>query len=90
MLQDWRPDVILLDVVLAGTSARSFRTEVEADDTLRDVPVIAMSGIANLRIAAGALRAAAMLTKPFDLDHLLRILANLVGSVWPTPCRISE
>ena len=77
LLQIWRPDVILLDVVLPVMSARSFRTEVDKTEAFRDIPIIVMSGVADLRQTAGALRAAAALRKPFPVEELVRVITSV-------------
>ena len=78
---DWPPELILLDLTLGATDGGAFRAHQQAGE-LADVPVLVLSGDADLE-ARAALMGAEALGKPFDLDELLERVGRLV----PTPAR---
>ncbi len=66
-----RPCVILLDLMLPRVDGYGFRREQLADPTIRDIPVIAASGIHDLEGHARALHLDAYLQKPLDVARLI-------------------
>jgi CheY-like chemotaxis protein len=70
------PDLILLDVMMPRLDGReAFRLMRDRPD-LRQVPVAMMSaGIRADQVPSGV----ALLSKPFDLDRLLSLVARLTG-----------
>ena len=79
VLRSWRPDVILLDLILPVMDAWSFRAEMQRQRALEDIPIVVTSGLADVGREAEKLRAAAVLAKPIDLDELVRIIREAVG-----------
>ena len=77
-LREWRPDVILLDLMLPMMDGWAFRFEAERQQALGEIPIIVTSGSADVRREAEKLQAAAALAKPFELDELVRIIQDLV------------
>jgi CheY-like chemotaxis protein len=71
-LQTVRPCVILLDLVMPGTGGGSdLYTELRANPALATIPVLLVSGAADLPQRAAELGAQGYLTKPVDTDRLL-------------------
>lgn len=82
-----RPDLILLDLVAAGPNGRELDwsgvlSSLPADQQLRDVPVIVITGrmeeIPRLRTLLGA---DAVVAKPFGIQDLLHRIAAATGGV---------
>jgi CheY-like chemotaxis protein len=73
-----RADMVLLDVMMPGGDGREAYQELRTRADLPDVPVVMMS--AAVRPDGLDPSIAAFLRKPFDLDHLLAIVAGLIGS----------
>ncbi|HET9015384.1 MAG TPA: response regulator [Thermomicrobiaceae bacterium] len=69
--RETRPDVILMDLMLPVLDGASAIRALKSDPATRDIPVIAMSAGANLRLHAEHLPADGVLGKPFDLDTVL-------------------
>jgi CheY-like chemotaxis protein len=78
VLRSWRPDVILLDLILPVMDGWSFRAEADRQRTLEGIPIVVTSGAANAHREAEKLEAAAALSKPFDLDELVGIVHGLL------------
>ena len=76
LARDWRPDLILMDVMLpsvdGGTAIRRLKSAPET----AGIPIVAMSAGSNLRQRTGELDSAdGALAKPFDVDALLAQVA---------------
>ena len=65
------PCVIVLDLMMDGMSGQAFRQAQLADRTVRDIPVILVSGMSDLARRAQELEVAAYLPKPIDVERLL-------------------
>jgi CheY-like chemotaxis protein len=72
------PDLILLDMLLAGRDGREIVRDLKADPSIRSIPVLMIS--AHPRAAQEAANAGAdgFLAKPFDLDTLVAKVAALL------------
>jgi DNA-binding response OmpR family regulator len=72
-LEEKKPDLIILDVVLRGTSGLDLCQKVRSDPDMTDLPIVIVSNLgAPEDIAAGmAAGADAYLTKPIFQDELL-------------------
>jgi CheY-like chemotaxis protein len=66
-----RPCVILLDLMMPVMDGWQLRSRLLADPSLRDIPVIVVSGAADLHESVDALKAARVLTKPVKWPALL-------------------
>src|SRR2546423_69607 len=76
-LAEWQPQVILLDLTMPDMNGWEFRQHQLADPALADIPVVVMTAGFNLRAGVDALKATAILPKPFDLDALLALLSTI-------------
>jgi CheY-like chemotaxis protein len=74
-----RPDLILLDLMLPGKSGRELLAEIRAEDSLKDVPVVIMTGTAGEQAAAEfePMHVQGFLTKPVDLAAFLELVERL-------------
>jgi CheY-like chemotaxis protein len=72
-----RADMVLLDVMMPGGDGREAHRQLRARADLPDVPVVMMSAAVQPDGLDPSI--AAFLRKPFDLDHLLALVANLIG-----------
>src|SRR4051812_7457723 len=82
MLDDWTPDVMIVDIQLPGMSGYDLMRTVRTRDTTRSVPAIALTGMAtvNDRIVALSAGFTTHLTKPVDPHALITAVASLAGS----------
>ena len=73
MVKEYRPDLIVLDVMLPDINGKEVCHRVRADPTLEDVRILCISGmveddkIHELRLAG----ADYFLPKPFEIDTLI-------------------
>lgn len=74
-IKEFQPDLILMDVMLAGMDGRSICKEIKDNQLTCLVPVILISGTHDL---AESLRLPGapndFVAKPFDIDHLLQVV----------------
>jgi DNA-binding response OmpR family regulator len=82
-LAEWRPDVIVLDLVLGDMDGAAFRAE-QRRGGLGDIPVLLVTCAGDPARHAEALGARAC-PKPFDLDDLLGEVRGLLGPVAGRP-----
>ena len=69
-----RPSLIVLDLMLPGMSGREFREAQLRDHSLASIPVVVCSAALDVEYYATRLGAIAGLTKPIDIDRLLRLI----------------
>ncbi len=74
-----RPDLVLLDLMLPGKSGRDVLAELRATETLKDIPVVIMTGTATDQQAAEfePMHVQGFLTKPVDLQAFLQLVEQL-------------
>jgi two-component system phosphate regulon response regulator PhoB len=90
MAKDEKPDLVILDVLMPKQSGIRMYRELKADESLKDIPVIILSGIAKRTF----LRSQEALTefgdqqvpepnvyieKPVEPDELVETIKDLIG-----------
>ena len=71
--------LILLDLMMPGVSGFQFREQQRATSSLRDIPVVVISGAPDAQQYRGNLRAVAYLQKPLDPARLLALVREHCG-----------
>ncbi|MHB1755931.1 MAG: sigma-54-dependent transcriptional regulator [Leptospirillum sp.] len=76
MLRKFNPDILILDMVMAGMSGLDVLKEVRSQDS--EIPVIVLTARGTVKDAVEAMRLGAFdfVTKSIDMDELLLSLAN--------------
>ena len=69
--REWRPDLIVLDLMMPVMDGWAFRARQRREAALADVPVVVTSAATTLRVNRYQLEPCIMLPKPFELDDLL-------------------
>ena len=77
------PRLILLDLVMPVMDGWKFRRAQQQAPALADIPVVLVSGAADLSQQAVSLRAVGFLQKPFDFDKLLDLVHRHVDPQRP-------
>ena len=74
-------DLVMLDLMMPGTSGMDVLRKMRKNDGLADVPVVVMSAWQSPEDVASALEAGAdrFLPKPFRIDELGSMVRGLVG-----------
>ncbi|HUS16360.1 MAG TPA: response regulator [Chloroflexia bacterium] len=74
------PAVVLMDITMPVMDGVEACRRIKADPATADIPVVLMSARTNLtRQSQDLVAADALVAKPFDIDHLLNTVADLVG-----------
>jgi CheY-like chemotaxis protein len=80
VLRTWKPDVLLLDISMPDMDGCELLTLVRRQPALRDVLGVAVTGFDDARDRKRCLEAgfAGLVTKPFEVETLLHLIATLV------------
>ena len=84
------PDLIILDVMMPGEGGVQMYRQLKTDDTLMNIPVILLSGVAkntfahylkmlNARMEDSIPEPSAYLEKPPEAEDLLKLTERLIG-----------
>jgi response regulator RpfG family c-di-GMP phosphodiesterase len=86
-----RPDVIVLDVNMPGTTGLELCQELKADAATSEIPVILLTGsTGGTSAAAKRVGADAFVRKPFSPLELLSVAERLAGGLYGVPFRASR
>ena len=88
--RDVSPDLIILDVMMPGEGGVQMYRQLKTDQTLKTIPVIMLSAVAqktfshylnmvNARLDRPIPRPEAYIEKPPEADDLLQMAARLIG-----------
>ena len=78
VLQEWLPDLILLDITMPEMDGRTFRFEQRRlPSPASQTPVVLVTGSHDHATLIAELGAAALLRKPFNLDELVTLVDEL-------------
>jgi len=72
-----RPCLILLDLHMEGMDGTAFVHAQQQERALRDIPVVVLSALPNLRTVVAPLRIAAAVEKPIDPARLVALVEDL-------------
>ena len=86
-----RPDVIVLDINMPGTTGLELCAELKAAPATRDIPIVLLTG-AEGRMEAAAKKAGAdaFVLKPFSPLELLAVAERLAGGLVGVPFRATK
>ena len=84
-LDEWLPDLILLDLMMPVMDGHAFRDAQRRLNEAAHIPVIVLSAGHNLQARVASLGAAAVFAKPFDLATLLDAVEMTVSKGGQAP-----
>ena len=86
-----RPDVIVLDVNMPGTTGLELCEQLKADPKTSDIPIILLTGsTGGTTAAAKRVGADAFVRKPFSPLELLAVAERLAGGLYGVPFRATK
>ncbi|HEV2832155.1 MAG TPA: response regulator, partial [Hanamia sp.] len=71
-IETFKPDLILLDVLISGYDGRVICKQLKANEETKHIPVIMFSAHPGAAATIADYGANDFISKPFDVDHLLR------------------
>jgi len=81
IIRTFRPDVIVLDLMMPVMDGWQFASELRIrDEGAEDIPTVLLSAARDLRAHAEAMSAAEIIEKPFDLADLLPKIARVASA----------
>jgi CheY-like chemotaxis protein len=79
VLDDWTPDVILLDLMMPRMDAWAFREEQRRRPAIARIPIVVLSAGRDLPTRTRDLDPTAIIPKPFDLEVVLHTVQRLTS-----------
>jgi two-component system, OmpR family, response regulator len=73
ILDRWRPDLVVLDLVLPGIDGLAVRQELASHSGTQTLPVVVITGS---QLPLDGIDAACVLRKPFTMDELVAAVQN--------------
>ncbi|HRN71240.1 MAG TPA: response regulator [Candidatus Woesebacteria bacterium] len=67
----FKPDIILLDILLSGSDGRVLCKQLKSDSSTKNIPVILISALPKIKETLTEYGANDFIPKPFDIDDLL-------------------
>ncbi|MSR57384.1 MAG: response regulator [Planctomycetaceae bacterium] len=78
LVREYRPDVVVLDVMLPDINGKDVCQRIRSDPAFTDVRIICISGMVEEDKIADLLASGAneFLQKPFEVDHLVEVMCK--------------
>ena len=87
-IRESRPEVIVLDVVMPGTTGLELCRKLKAEESTRSIPVVLLTGSnGGTSVAADEAGADALVLKPFSPLELLAVVERVAGGLYGIPFR---
>lgn len=80
LMDDFGPDLVILDYRAAGTNGGELCQKIKAHPKFADIPVILFSAYISRDAELMAYGADAIISKPFDLNEFVEKVNNLINS----------
>lgn len=74
------PDLVFLDIWVSGTHGRDICQHLKGQDATRHIPIILLSAHREIQRIANDAGADGFLTKPFQMEEVLSLVAHYLGS----------
>jgi CheY-like chemotaxis protein len=81
VVREQRVDLVTLDIMMPGLDGWHVADALRSDRRTADIPRIMISGVPvdQLMRACASRQAAAIVSKPFDLEHVTDLVVQLIG-----------
>ena len=80
ILAGWQPGIIVLDLHMPVMDGPSFCAEQRRSSSLADIPVLLVSAATDLERQAARLETAGVITKPYDVDELIKTVNQILAT----------
>ena len=77
VLDTWRPDAVVLDMLMPEMDGPTFLHNLHANAELAAIPIVLLSALRDLETRSANLHVTSVVAKPFDVDDLLSALDHL-------------
>jgi CheY-like chemotaxis protein len=74
-----RPDMVILDLMLPVVTGVEVARRLRMDRDNQDIPILAITGVEAPEDLADVLMVDAVLAKPVDLEHVERVISELLA-----------
>jgi DNA-binding response OmpR family regulator len=81
LIDSEKPDLVILDLMLPLLDGWALREKMREQPATAEIPVILMSAVRNLRETARQLQVADYISKPFEIDDLVRSVRSRLRDV---------
>ncbi len=78
-IETFKPDLILLDVLISGHDGRTICKKLKSDQSTMHIPVIMFSAHPAAAASISEYGADDFIAKPFDINNLLQKVNNQIG-----------
>ena len=78
-INSFKPDLILLHVLISGHDGRTICKQLKSDKATQHIPVIMFSADPNVQAGIKSCKADDFLAKPFDIDDLLNKITHHIN-----------
>jgi DNA-binding response OmpR family regulator len=75
-LGELKPDIILMDDILSLKRGSEFCRQLKSEEATKDIPVILISAMPNIKDTAARCNADAYIEKPFNIDNLTEVIQS--------------
>lgn len=79
-MHTFKPELLVLDVMLPGIDGFSLATQITEDEELKEIPIIILSALEPSRTMFQSItQVTAFLSKPFNTDDFLEAVKTALG-----------
>lgn len=75
-IEDFSPDLLLLDVSLGGADGRDICKKLKNSKETQDIPIVLFSANTNFKTDLRGCKADAFITKPFESSYLIKTIKD--------------
>lgn len=77
-IEDFSPDLLLLDVSLGGADGRDICKKLKNSKKTKNIPIVLFSANTNFKTDMRGCKADAFITKPFESSYLIKTIKDQI------------
>ncbi len=70
-IESFKPDLVILDVLISGVDGRTICKEIKSNEEMKDLPVLMLSAHPGAASTIADYGADGFISKPFEIDFLI-------------------